>query len=178
MGFIRKIFNKDTTTDVVELLTAQHTEVDELMAQIEDGKGDKRALFAELADNLGAHATIEEKIFYPAMMTRDTKDMLQEAVEEHLAIKRLLADMLALPPESDSFKAKLAVLKEEVSHHAHEEEEKELFPEVRAQFSADERAALGNECLAMFEQLMTTSPRNAIPNEIDRAAPLPSAPRS
>ena len=178
MGILRKIFNKDTTTDVVDLLTAQHSEVDDLMKRLEEGGGDKRALFAELADNLAAHATIEEKIFYPAMMTKATKDLLQESVEEHLSMKRLLADLLGLAPDTAAFKAKLAVLKEQVSHHAHSEEEKKLFPEVRALFSADERAAIGNECLAMFEQLMTSSPRNNLPNEIKQAAPLPSAPRA
>ncbi len=70
------------------------------------------------------------------------------------------------------------MLKEQVSHHAHHEEEKKLFPEVRAQFSADERAALGNECLVLFEELMTASPRKNLPNEIGQAAPLPPAPRA
>ena len=39
---------------------------------------------SELADKLAAHAAIEEKLFYPAVMTDDTEDKLLEATEEHL----------------------------------------------------------------------------------------------
>jgi iron-sulfur cluster repair protein YtfE (RIC family) len=161
------------TLDVLDLLTTQHTEVDQLFAKLEKGKGNKAALFLELADKLAAHATVEEKIFYPAAMMEKTKDLLMESVEEHLEIKRTLADMLALDPESDEFDAKLSVLKENVSHHAHEEEEDKLFPMLRKQMDADQRAALGNEVLAMFEQLMTQHPSANVPNETAKAAPLP-----
>jgi hemerythrin superfamily protein len=175
MGFLRKILGKDTTTDVLELLAAQHKEVDQLIEQLEHGSGPKRALLTQLADKLGAHATVEEKLFYPAVMTRDTEDMLHEAVEEHLAIKRLLADMLEMRLDDEGFEAKLAVLKEQVTHHAHEEEEAELFPKVKAQLSADERAALGNEVLVMFEELMQGHPSQNVPHETDAAAELPRA---
>ena len=50
-------------------------------------------------------------------------------------------------------------LKENVRHHAHDEEEDKLFPKVRRMFSADELAALGNEMLAMFEELMERARR-------------------
>jgi hypothetical protein len=162
--------------DVLDLLTSQHSEVDELFEQIESGKGDRAVLFATLADKLAAHATVEEKIFYPAAMAQETSEMLHESVEEHLEIKRVLADMLELDPEADedSFMAKLSVLKENISHHAHEEEEDKLFPRLRKLFSTDERAAIGNEVLAMFEQLIERRPRFEVPKETAEAAPLPS----
>ncbi|HEY1816042.1 MAG TPA: hemerythrin domain-containing protein [Kofleriaceae bacterium] len=164
------------TIDVLELLTSQHREVDELLERLEAGRGDRAKVFAELADKLAAHATVEEKIFYPAAMAKDTSDQLHESVEEHLAIKRLLADMLDMDPddEEDEFDAKLSVLKETVSHHAHEEEEDKLFPKLRKQMDRDERAALGNEVLAMFEELMGHEPRRSVPAQTHAAAPLPS----
>jgi hypothetical protein len=163
--------------DVLQILTAQHTEVDELFEKLESGKGDRAALFIQLADKLAAHATVEEKIFYPAAMESETSDMLHEAVEEHLEIKRVIADMLDLDPSEDqeTFDAKLSVLKENVSHHAHDEEEAKLFPKLRKLLSADDLAALGNEVLAMFESLIEQSPRFHIPEETAEAAPLPSA---
>jgi hypothetical protein len=162
--------------DVLELLQSQHDEVDQLMSKLEAGTGDRVATFRELADKLAAHATVEEKIFYPSVMKEQTSDMLHEAVEEHLAIKRVLADMLELDPtaEKDEFDAKLSVLKEEVSHHAREEEEAKLFPKLRASMSVDDLAALGNEVLAMFEELMAQEPRRNVPGETDQAAPLPA----
>lgn len=165
------------TLDVLQLLTSQHSEVDELFEKLESGEGDRAALFAQLADKLAAHAAVEEKIFYPAVMATQTSDMLHESVEEHLAIKRVIADMLDLDPsgDEDAFDAKLSVLKENVSHHAHDEEEDKLFPKVRKLLSADERAALGNDVLTLFESLIEQSPRFLVPDETAEAAPLPSA---
>jgi hemerythrin superfamily protein len=167
---------KTNTIDVLELLTEQHREVDQLFEAIESGNGDKQALFVQLADKLAAHATIEEKIFYPSVMAKNTEELLHESVEEHLSAKRLIADLLDLDPErdADEFDAKISVLKEQISHHAHEEEEKKLFPILRKNLSADERAAIGNECLAMFEVLIEKEPRRNVPGETAEAAALPS----
>ena len=85
MGILSKLFGKKSeTTDVLEILATQHAEVDMLFERIEKGQGDRRALFTELADKLAAHATVEEKIFYPAVMVKETEDLLKESVEEHL----------------------------------------------------------------------------------------------
>jgi hypothetical protein len=165
--------NPSPTLDVLELLASQHLEVDMLIEQLEQRKGDLRAAFVELADKLAAHATVEERIFYPQSMSRETSELLHESVEEHLAVKRLLADMLTMQLSSEEFAAKLSVLKEAVSHHAHEEEEGKLFPVLRKLMDADQRAALGNEVLALFEQLLPKHPAQNIPSETAEAAPLP-----
>src|SRR3954451_19561225 len=140
--------------NVLDLLTSQHTEVDQLLAELEAGRGDRTATFRELADKVAAHSTVEEKIFYPAVMQSNTAELLHESVEEHLSVKRVLADMLELDPDADQdeFDAKLSVLKEQLSHHAHDEEEQKLFPILRKSIASDDLAALGNEVLALFEQ--------------------------
>src|SRR5688500_20374076 len=111
MGILRKLFGSDTTTDVLEILEAQHKEVDMLIDKLEKREGNRRLLFRELADKLAAHATVEEKIFYPTIMVRKTNELLHESVEEHLAIKRVLADLLTMRLDDDQFYAKLSVLK-------------------------------------------------------------------
>jgi hemerythrin superfamily protein len=162
-----------TTTDALELLREQHAEVEKLFEQIEQADGDQiDDLFAELADKLAAHATIEEQLFYPAVLSEETAEDLLESTEEHLAAKRVLADMLELDPENEHFAAKLHVLKEEVLHHAHVKEEGTLFRKVENMLTADERTALGSELLAMFEDLMTQEPRMLVPSETAEAAPL------
>jgi hemerythrin superfamily protein len=173
MGFLQRLLRKDTTTDVLEVLAAQHEEVDMLFRAIENGDGNRRILFTELADKLAAHATVEEKVFYPAVMAKQTEEQLRESVEEHLSIKRVLADLIAIRPDDEAFDAKLSVLKEQVSHHAHKEEEAKLFPKIRAMFDRDERAALGNEILVLFEELMYSHPYRLVPNETGHAARLP-----
>ncbi len=153
----------------------QHEEVEDMIEKIEesDDPREKETLFAVLADNLAAHATIEEKLFYPAVMTMKTHEQLIEATEEHLAVKRLIADMLSMPGDDAHFDAKLTVIKENIRHHAHEEEEDKLFPIVQKMMNEDDLAALGNEMLAMFETLMEQEPRRNIPAETAEAAHLP-----
>ena len=162
--------------NAIDLLTQQHDEVDALIEKIEKTRdpNTKRAAFAEVADKLAAHAKIEETIFYPAVMAKQTEDMLLESVEEHLAIKRILADLLELDVDDDQFDAKLSVMKEEIEHHAREEEEADLFPKVKKLLSENELAGLGNELLARFEELLDENPSDAVPSETSRAAELPS----
>jgi hypothetical protein len=61
-------------------------------------------------------------------------------------------------------------MKEEVEHHAREEEEGKLFGKVRKLLDDEDRLALGSEMLAMFEQLMEGAPRRAVPKETSEAA--------
>lgn len=169
------IMKKENTTNALELLMSQHEEVEMLIEQIENTAdvSEKSVLFEALADQLAAHATIEEKLFYPAVMDESTRELLMESTEEHLSVKRLLADMMELDPDDERFAAKLLVVRDQVVHHAHEEEEGQLFPLVRKLFDADDLAALGNEMLAMFEQLLEKGePRMNVPAETRAAAPL------
>jgi hemerythrin superfamily protein len=162
------------TIDALQLLTTQHDEVEDLISQIEesDDGEEKMDLFREMADKLAAHSAIEEKLFYPTVLTDDTQEQLLEATEEHLAVKRVLADMLEMEATDDRFDAKLSVLKEEIRHHARDEEEKKLFPKVRRMFTKDELAGLGNELIAMFEELIEQEPRMEVPSQTREAAPL------
>ena len=159
--------------NAIDLLTEQHKEVDNLIQRIESADGDsKELLFQELADKVAAHAKIEETIFYPAVLARQTEDLLLESVEEHLSVKRVLADLLELDPSEEQFDAKLKVMKEQLEHHAHEEEEKELFPKVKKLLSAEDLEGLGGEMVALFEELLEGEPRTAVPGETAEAAPL------
>ncbi|MFY0571631.1 hemerythrin domain-containing protein [Archangium lansingense] len=162
--------------DAIELLKQQHREVEELFEKFEkasEGKGEQvlMDLFARIADNLAAHATIEEKLFYPSVYVGPTADKLQEAVEEHLAAKRVSADLLDMDPADAQFKAKMKVLKELVEHHV-EEEEKQLFKDVKKLLSKDELASIGEQLEVMFNELIQTEPRMQVPRETGEAAPL------
>lgn len=160
--------------NALELLKDQHDEVDELLKKIEKETDHdrKRELFTEMSDKLAAHAAIEEKLFYPAVFAKQTEDILRESTEEHLQIKRVLADMLEIDVDDEQFDAKLSVIKEEITHHAREEEEGELFPKVKKLFAAGDLEGLADEMQVMFDSLMTDSPRLQVPNETERAAPL------
>jgi len=158
--------------NALDLLTEQHNEIDELLEQLKADGDDSQAAFVELADKLAAHTIIEEKLFYPRVMSDQTSDLLHQSVEEHLAMKRVLADLVTMELDTDQFKAKLLVLAEEVSHHAHEVEEAKLFPLLRMSMDPDELAGLGNDLLVMFEDLIASEPRLEVPKETAEAAPL------
>src|SRR5438105_15314408 len=106
----------------IDLLKQQHREAEQLFAQIERAKHEdaKRHLFTTLADKLAIHATIEEKIFYPEVRAKRTEDILLESLEEHVQIKRVLADLLDIEVGDDRFDSTLKVLKETVEHHVEE----------------------------------------------------------
>ncbi|WNG50881.1 hemerythrin domain-containing protein [Archangium minus] len=161
--------------DAIELLTQQHREVDELFEKFEKaGEGKDELLmdlFVRIADNLAAHAIIEEKIFYPSVYVGPTADKLQEAVEEHLSVKRVIADLLDMDPSDVQFKAKMKVLQELVEHHV-EEEEKDLFKSVKKLMTKEELAVMGEQLEAMFSEVIQTQPRMQVPRETDEAAPL------
>lgn len=168
--------------DAVELLTTQHREMeallDQLMARSDDDNDDdksleeREALFEKIGDLLTVHIKSEEEIFYPAIHAARTEDDLLESLEEHLSLKRFLADLLDIPPSDKAFKPKFKVLKEQAEHH-HKEEEEHLFPVVRKLLSSEEREALGRDMLALQQQLtIEGEPREAVVNETASAAPL------
>lgn len=163
--------------NAIELLKGQHDEVKALFKSYEQSRDldEKNDLVAEISDSLAAHAHIEEKLFYPAVYVGELQELLAEAVEEHLAAKRTIADLLRMMPGDRSYDAKVKVLKEQIEHHV-EEEEGELFPKVKKTLSAEELDALGEQMELMFEDLMQTDPREQVPTETAHAAPLPSRP--
>jgi iron-sulfur cluster repair protein YtfE (RIC family) len=111
-------------------------------------------------------------LFYPAARTPETDDLLHEAVEEHLSVKRLIADLLATDPSDENFDAKVTVLKEQIEHHV-KEEEGELFPKSKKNLGAAMLEDLGSQMESMAAELVAAGePRNAVPGETDKAAPL------
>jgi len=161
--------------NALDLLKEQHEEMSMLFRKfekLEDGAtAERRELFVIIADRLSAHATIEEQYFYPSIKTEQTEDLLREAVEEHLGVKRILADLLEMEPADEQFTAKMKVIMENVEHHI-EEEEEDLFKLVRKALNADELLALGIQMKAEFDELLKTEPRNEVPMQTDEAAPV------
>jgi hemerythrin superfamily protein len=157
------------SVDALDLLVAQHDAIDRLIELVSSEPliERKQFLFDELAATITAHATMEEKLFYPTVRAEQTQEILIET--EHTAIKRALAELVATDVDDDRFDAKLSVLAEEIEQHAREEEEQILFPKLRRLMSAEQLSALGTEMLAMFERL-TNVPHVNVPAETRRPA--------
>lgn len=136
--------------DCLELLTADHNRVRGLFKRCKDAeeKDDletMRMLVTKIVEELQIHMTIEEEIFYPAVRgeSEEISETVYEGVEEHHVAKVLVEELAGMEPEGEEWKAKVKVLIESVEHHA-DEEEKDMFPPVRANTTADQREKLGN----------------------------------
>jgi hemerythrin superfamily protein len=134
--------------DALELLKQDHQKVKELFkrGQETEDKKQQRQIFKEIKSELETHARIEETIFYPAMEEHEElKDMVLESLEEHKQMKTVLREMARLSTSSERFKPKFKVLKDNVEHHAVEEEEGKMFPKIRKLINRNELEQLGQE---------------------------------
>ncbi len=162
--------------NAIDLLTQQHREVEELFEKFETaGKGAEKTrerTCQQIGDALAVHATIEEKIFYPESKQENTEELLRESVEEHLAMKKLVAAIMESDLDDPQFEAKMKVLKEQVLHHV-DEEERELFPLVSKSCSKEELDDMGSRMEELAEELEEEGqPRAAIPEQTDKPAPI------
>ena len=160
--------------DATIYLTRQHRAIEAALRQALDTEdaAARRSRFVDIADAVVMHLACEEQLFYPAVHDDPTEDVLLESLEEHLAMKRLLADLLALPADDPTFLPKLHVLKEQTEHH-HREEEDQLFPEVLVEIDHDRREELGLELKALQTRLQAEGrPRFAVLSQTEAAEPL------
>lgn len=142
-----------TRVDAITLLKQDHREIARLFARFERaGDGSFRAkqrLVEEIITALSVHAGIEELVFYPALrreITRIDDDVL-EAIEEHHVVKLLLHELEGTAPADERFDAKVTVMMENVRHHV-KEEERALFPKVRARLGRARLFEIGDELRA------------------------------
>ena len=142
-------------TDAIALLEADHREVEDYFDAFEAASDntEKKALADKICLALKVHAQIEEELFYPpAREKTGDGDLIDEALVEHTGAKTLIAQIEAMRPGQPLYDAKVKVLGEQVRHHV-EEEETELFPEVRE--TNIDLEALGAELAARKAELMT-----------------------
>jgi iron-sulfur cluster repair protein YtfE (RIC family) len=136
--------------EATQLLRKDHDTVRELfqafeLAHAQDDTARMLELATTVCAELDVHAEIEEQIFYPAVRDQggdDVADTIAEAFEEHHVAKVLIGEIRDLEPTDEAFAAKVTVLRESVEHHA-DEEETELFPQVRELFEKVALLGLG-----------------------------------
>jgi hemerythrin superfamily protein len=131
--------------DVVDVIKAQHREIDRLLEQAMSGGADTASLLRQVSDLLTPHSEAEESFVYPAIAQRapqEEGEEVKDGVAEHHHIEQVLQELLAGDPDEPGFDGKLAGLVGELRHHV-EEEEEELLPVLAEQASDEDRAQLG-----------------------------------
>ncbi len=145
-------------SDALELLTAQHDEIEMLLAEIADTANPDRRTQAitELADRVTIHLAAEQVLFYPAVSTVMSREVHTELLAEHAEIKRVLADLLWLDGDDTRLVHKLSALKALVDCHA-TWQERDLFETVAESWSAEELTALGTEITNWVDSIIDAS---------------------
>lgn len=169
--------------NAIDLLKEDHDVVDALFKRVEDTPPSKHPpIFKKIKNELDTHAHIEEKVFYPALKAKGNKELVDitaEGFEEHSQIKKFLKE-IARSTSTEKREAKLKVLMEDTRHHVKEEED-EMFPMVKDQFSSDVLNALGEKMEAEKKKFQkakkiparrTQPPKGVVAAILDKATEL------
>ena len=146
---VTKSTELDPSPGATDLLVHQHRLVEELFERLESSKKGFDGSLRELADDLTAHISIEERLFYPAVR-KVNPDLILEGLEEHAMGRFALGRLLGTRASDKQLKARLEALKELMTNHHHEEEH-DLFPAVRRLMSDATLKRLGTKMKALFE---------------------------
>jgi hemerythrin superfamily protein len=123
------------TTDAVSLLKADHRQVKQWFEQFQNARPDDRKLdlAGKICKALKVHTQVEEEIFYPAFQqATGDDDVFHEALIEHQAAKRLIAEIENSNISDEFYCSKVKVLSEMIKHHVREEEKPDgMFAEAR-----------------------------------------------
>ena len=129
--------------DAIVMLREDHKSLEKLFKELEK---DDLSVVPEICESLTVHAHLEEAVFYPALRAEmeDVAEDVGESIEEHHVVKVLIGELESMSPEDEAYKAKATVLMELVRHHV-EEEEGELFPQVRSELGRKRLQELGEQ---------------------------------
>ena len=132
-------------SDALELLTAQHEQIDdlfELFATLRDPDA-----LDELADTLTLHLSVEHELLYPRLSPPLTREILDELTAEHDEIRRVLAELVWFGVSDAEFEPRLDWLGTLLEGHVGYQED-ELFTRAAEAMTGAELVDLGTRLAA------------------------------
>lgn len=142
--------------EITKALKTDHQELKKLIRAVnksEDGEERKR-LFTQFAELLVKHSKAEEKVVYDALIATGAEEEQEsghEGYTEHMLAETLLKKLKAgADPMSPEWSAEAKVMMEILEHHI-EEEEDEIFSQVKEDFDTAERKEMGDAFEAQKE---------------------------
>ena len=148
-------------TDAITLLTTDHRSVDGLFGQVEGQDAPDQDIVDRIVKELSIHDVIEREHLYPALRQRlgDGGRWADRSVEEHDEIAQTLLKVDKTPSGTEGLAALLGSLITEVRAHV-QEEEGEIFPQLRQALSQAELDDLG----ATLEKAKASAPTRPHPH--------------
>jgi hemerythrin-like domain-containing protein len=142
----------ESQPDILDTLQSEHDEVQELLGKLVDSDTarEQKQLVARIKNALVPHTKAEEKVVYDAVLAlrgKDAKIDGNEGYIEHGLADATLKKLDKLTANTPEFKAAAKVLKELISHHV-EEEERNIWAQVKENFSDEQREEMNREFLA------------------------------
>jgi hemerythrin superfamily protein len=129
--------------DVTELIEYDHREVEALFAKFkENGDG---ALASKICDELDAHATAEEKTFYPVVRADLPQGvtLATEGEDEHAQARQLIG-RIRRTSDREHVRELMNELEQAVRHHV-KEEESEMLHHARSTLGEARLVEVGGE---------------------------------
>jgi hypothetical protein len=165
----------DDGGDAIELLRAQHRELDQLVTALARGRAPsvRASVLVELGDLLAVHFALEERVLYPGVREADDGPVALLAVEDHMSLKRLLAELLALDVEDATFDSLVDRLRVELRAHI-ASEERRVLPAIRRRLAPVRLRRLAYEMRVLeFELRIAANPRLILLEDAMPAAASP-----
>lgn len=157
----------DAQRDVVEVLTHDHREVEDLFSRVEavSSVEQKADLVEQVTIELVRHSVAEEQWLYPAVrdMVAGGDKLADQEIAEHAEVEGLLKDLERMKPDEAGYSDKVASLIVNVRQHV-VEEEGELFPKLVAAATPEQLRDLGSK-IETAKKVAPTRPHPSSPSE-------------
>ena len=151
----------------IQLLEQDHRAVKGLFRQFEKATrtADRQKLGQEIIEELSIHAAIEERLIYPLLREQGDRsdESVLDALEEHHAVKVILAELDGMSADHERYGAKMHVIRKSAEMHI-EEEEAALLPRLDAVLGDEDRKMLAESMLEL-KPAMPNHPHPHSPDE-------------
>lgn len=142
----------ETSSDILDTLQMEHDDVQDLLDRLTKSSNarDQKSLVLQIKKALLPHAKAEEKAVYDAVLALKGKEAKIEGHEgyiEHGLAEQTLKKLDKLTANTAEFNAAAKVLKELLDHHI-QEEESDIWAQVRENFSSEQRERMNRDFLA------------------------------
>lgn len=156
--------------DVIDILTHDHREVEQMFAELESLMGSDSAqardrckdLTEQVTIELVRHSVAEEAEVYPAVKKKVSETEAEQAKHEHAEAEETMKRLERLDPADPRFEGELMTLMQEIRTHVTEEEQV-IFPHMRNIFTPAELVELGQR-VERIKRIAPTRPHPAAPD--------------